>query len=142
VNGRTERKPPLSTAAVALALSTPLLARLRPARLRRLLALLAGPPFASADPRKAAAATASVERSLAVVARVWPQTCLTRGVTRYVLLSRAGLPIEPVFGLGPIDGLYAGHCWLELGDEPYLEKEDPRAAFPEIFRVSRATPPL
>lgn len=128
----------LSPAAVALALFAPLLTRLPPARLCRVIQVLARPARRTAsDP---ALIAARVERSLAVAGRLRPQTCLTRGVTRYVLLRRAGVPAELVFGLGPHADAYAGHCWLELEQEPYLETQDPRAIFPEVFRIPGATP--
>src|SRR5687767_4526441 len=132
-----EHRGRLSVAAIALALCAPLLTRLRPNRLCRVLQVLAGHEQGTAA--LSAPVTARIERSLAVAARVRPQTCLTRGVTRYVLLRRAGLPVELVFGLGSHTDVYAGHCWLELEQEPYLETQDPRRIFPEVFRISGAT---
>jgi hypothetical protein len=131
-----ERRARPSPAAIALALVTPLLVRLSPNRLRRGLHLLAWTRGRRAAPRERV--LPRVERSLELAARLRPQTCLSRGVTRYVLLRRAGFPVDLVFGLGPHENVFAGHCWLELEREPYLEAEDPRGVFPEVFRVSDA----
>jgi hypothetical protein len=125
---------PLAT--VALVLATPLLARLAPARLSRVLARAAGP--ARRPHRSAEAASARVERAIALASRLRRQTCLTRGLSRYIVLRRAGLPVELVFGLGASAGAHAGHCWLELDGAPYLEETDPRRLFPEILRVPAA----
>lgn len=119
---------------VALVLSTPLLTRLRPRWLCRILSLLASRADRSGR-RNTHTATARVERALSIAGRVRTQTCFTRGISRFLVLRRAGLPVELVFGLGPRDGEYAGHCWLELEGVPYLEREDPRGTFPEVLRV-------
>jgi hypothetical protein len=55
-----------------------------------------------------------------------------------VVLRRAGLPVDLVFGLGAPAGVADGHCWLELHGRPYLEREDPRSVFPEMYRLPRA----
>jgi Transglutaminase-like superfamily len=125
-----------TVATVALVLATPLLARLTPLRLRRVLSYAIAAPW----PRRASpqAARARVERAIGVAARLRPQTCLTRGISRYVVLRRAGLPVELVFGIGTPSGPYEGHCWLELDGAPYLEATDPRGVFPETFRIPGA----
>jgi hypothetical protein len=62
--------------------------------------------------------------------------CLTRGVTLFWFLRRAGLDVELRFGLDPAPGAEVdGHCWLTLDGEPYLEKQDPRPLFAEIYRL-------
>jgi len=63
--------------------------------------------------------------------------CLTRGLTLFWFLRRAGLEVELRFGIdpstaGPDDG---GHCWLTLDGEPYLELRDPRPRFTELYRL-------
>ena len=118
---------------IALVLATPLLARLSPLRLRRVLSYAIAAPW----PRRASPeeARAQVERAIGIAARLRTQTCLTRGISRYVVLRRAGLAVELVFGLGAPSGRFEGHCWLELEGRPYLETTDPRGLFPEVFRV-------
>jgi hypothetical protein len=62
--------------------------------------------------------------------------CLTRGVTLFWFLRRAGLNVELRFGLNIADlGEPGGHCWLALHGEPFLEKVDPRLRFAELYRL-------
>jgi hypothetical protein len=71
--------------------------------------------------------------------------CLTRGVTLYYFLRRAGIDVALRFGMGEIEGSLSGHCWLEHEGEPLVEKRDPRPLFVEMFRIpsapSTASPP-
>jgi hypothetical protein len=61
--------------------------------------------------------------------------CLTRGLTLFWFLRRAGLDVELRFGLDPGDaGTADGHCWLALDGEPYLERQDTRR-FAELYRL-------
>ena len=65
--------------------------------------------------------------------------CLTRGLTLFWFLRRAGLDVELRFGLDPGAGAPAdGHCWLTLDGEPYLERRDPRQHFTELYRLPLA----
>ena len=52
--------------------------------------------------------------------------CLTRGLTRYYFLRRAGMDIALSFGMGHLDKGFMGHCWLVKDGEPFLEAEDPQ----------------
>lgn len=63
--------------------------------------------------------------------------CLTRGITGYYLLRRAGLDVALCFGIGPRHSAgVTGHCWIVLDGEPVLEAVDPRPAFTELVRLS------
>lgn len=65
--------------------------------------------------------------------------CLTRGVTLFWFLRRAGLEVELRFGLDPRDAADTdGHCWLSVDGEPFLEKRDPRPRFAELYRLPLA----
>lgn len=123
--------PPLGATGVVLAMG--FLTRLPPALLCRLLerAGRRGPGRGEPD----AGAVARAQRAVAAAERLRPQSCLTRSAARYVLLRRAGYAVELVFGIGPHEGSYAGHCWLELDGSPFLEHVDPRPVFPQILRV-------
>jgi hypothetical protein len=61
--------------------------------------------------------------------------CLTRGLTLYYSLRRAGVDVSLAFGLGPVAGGdgFDGHCWLVLDGEPYLEPRDPRLAYATTY---------
>lgn len=59
--------------------------------------------------------------------------CLTRGVTLYYFLRRAGEPVSLQFGIGELDGEPVGHCWLIKGGEPFLEARDPRPVFQSLY---------
>jgi hypothetical protein len=63
--------------------------------------------------------------------------CLTRGVTRYYFLRRAGMDVALCFGMGRLDKDFIGHCWLASDGEPFLEVEDPRRRYVEMYRISR-----
>ena len=66
------------------------------------------------------------------------QTCLTRGVTHYFFLRRAGLPVSLCFGAAMKNGALTqqvGHCWLVKDGEPFLENSDPRRQFLPVFSL-------
>ena len=134
---RSARELLLFAYLTAFAAAVPLLMRLP---LPRAAALLTRPP------RRPPASRAEVERlermvALAPrVARPFVRTgCLTRGVTLFWFLRRAGLDVELRFGL-QLDDRAAGdgHCWLALQDEPFLERVDPRPRFAELYRFPLA----
>jgi Transglutaminase-like superfamily len=62
--------------------------------------------------------------------------CLTRGVTLYYALRRAGDEVSLCFGVGDDAGTVAGHCWLDRDGEPLLERADPLSKFTEVVRLS------
>jgi hypothetical protein len=63
--------------------------------------------------------------------------CLTRGLTRYYFLRRAGMDVALCFGMGRLDNDFMGHCWLVSDGKPFLEIEDPRPRYIEMYRISR-----
>jgi hypothetical protein len=63
--------------------------------------------------------------------------CLTRGLTRYYFLRRAGMDVALCFGMGHLDKGFMGHCWLVKDGEPFLEVEDPRPRYAEMYQISR-----
>jgi hypothetical protein len=124
----------------AFAAAVPALMRLP---LRRLAALVTRPP----DPRRRNPAEIErLDRVMALAPRIGRPLvrdgCLTRGITLYWFLRRAGLDVELRFGLDPDVGeltdLADGHCWLTLNGEPYLEPRDPRLRFTELYRLPLA----
>jgi hypothetical protein len=121
----------------AFAATVPLLMRLP---LPRVAALITRPP----RPRRPRAHEVErLQRLVALAPRVAHPLvrsgCLTRGVTLFWFLRRAGLDVELRFGLDP--GAVApsdGHCWLTLAGEPFLEQRDPRPRFSETYRLPLA----
>ena len=61
--------------------------------------------------------------------------CLTRGITLYYFLRRAGVPVTLSFGIGTTDGETTAHCWLTKDGEPFLEKADPRPLFTVMYSM-------
>jgi hypothetical protein len=59
-------------------------------------------------------------------------------LTRYYFLRRVGMDVSLCFGMGRHDKGFMGHCWLVKDGEPFLEVEDPRPRYLEIYRISRA----
>lgn len=115
-------------------LSVPFLLRRRPERMAELLEPAAPPPPA-ADPAAAAALAHRIDRWLRAG---WPlvrRGCLTRGITQYRFLRRAGFDVSLRFGLGEVDGRFEGHCWLVRDGQPFLEKRDPRPIYTEMWRI-------
>ena len=69
--------------------------------------------------------------------------CLTRAVTLYYFLRRAGMDLRLCFGAAWKDGelvLAPGHCWLSRDGEPFLEERDPRASFLPIYWLPSSPP--
>ncbi len=124
----------LKLAQVSLfATAVPLVVRLPLPRLARLL---------TRAPRPRAPRPVEIER-LERVTSLAPRICrplvrggcLTRGLTLFWFLRRAGVEVELRFGLDPSAGVPAdGHCWLTLDGEPYLEANDPQR-FTELYRL-------
>lgn len=62
--------------------------------------------------------------------------CLTRGVTRYYFFRRDGLDVSLCFGMGQVKEEFVGHCWLVKDGVPFLERQDPRPLYVEMYRIS------
>jgi hypothetical protein len=122
-----------------VALAMPLLVRLPLARLEGLLDWAAAGPPRPAD-RSADAVAATVLDMLQAGRPLVRRGCLTRGLTLYYFLRRAGVDVGLDFGMGPVadgDG-FDGHCWLVLDGEPYLEARDPRRHYATTFSFHRS----
>ena len=61
--------------------------------------------------------------------------CVTRGITLYRFLRRAGAQVSLRFGIGTVNGATEGHCWIVYGGEPLCERRDPREVFTETWAV-------
>jgi hypothetical protein len=77
----------------------------------------------------------SVDRALQRAPRVVRRGCLTRGITLYYFLRRAGADVSLAFGMSTNGEPFVGHCWLVEAGEPFLERKDPRETFTEVYRI-------
>ncbi len=88
-----------------------------------------------ADPAQMDQIARPVEIALSVGRPLIRSGCLTRGITLYYFLSRAGFDIRLCFGMGNVEGEFAGHCWLVQAGEPLMEPSDPRPLFQGFYYI-------
>ena len=119
---------------LAVGASVPLLLRLDLERVQRLLEPRRAPRAAPDDVRVRELAT-RVDRVLLAARPLVRPGCLSRGVTLYYILRRAGVDVRLVFGVGKPNEGVEGHCWLVKDDEPFLEAVDPRPIFTEMVSI-------
>ena len=99
--------------------------------------------YPSAESADVAPVFAYVDAAVLVGRPVIRSGCLTKGVTRYYVLRRAGIDVALCFGLGQLgaladpNGSVHGHCWLVKEGMPFLEARDPRTLYSETFRLPR-----
>src|SRR3954468_7715231 len=110
---------------LALAASVPLLLRLPLPTLERQLE--SRYLFPSPLPRDVDKLANYVEGALQLVRPLIRSSCLTRGLTLYHCLRRAGLDVNLDFGIGTIEGEVTGHCWVVYQGQPLREPRDPQA---------------
>lgn len=77
---------------------------------------------------------------LRLAAPILRPTCLTRGLTLYHFLRRAGFDVALCFGAGYPNGEFAAHCWLVHAGQPYMEPWDPLPWFTEVYRLAPGAP--
>ena len=118
---------------LCFAAATPALLRLKLPRLEALLEPKTTPVILEPDRVQKIAST--VDYALRAGRPLVRRSCLTRGLTLYYFLRRAGLEVMLCFGMGKVEGEFAGHCWLVKDGEPFLEKQDPRPLFTEIYAM-------
>jgi hypothetical protein len=117
----------------AFAAAVPVLMRLKLAVLNRLLERrIASAAAARGDAARPEAVIRCVESAMTVGAPLIRPGCLTRGLTLYYFLRRAGLDVVLCFAAGWSNGRFSGHCWLMKDGAPFLEDGDPRLRFVPI----------
>lgn len=121
---------PAYLAILGFALASRFLARLP---LSRLDALLKARRSRAGAPERVELAARRVERVLWWTRRPLRHTCLTRGLTRYYFLRRAGADVRLVFGVSPADG--TGHCWIVRDGQIYREPTDPDLQFVDVVAL-------
>jgi hypothetical protein len=109
-------------------------------RLRALLGTKRSPP--SYDPLLVQRIIENVDNVLPVG---WPlirSRCLTRGLTLYYFLRRAGLGVGLCFGVEEFEERLAGHCWLIKDGKPFCEPKDPRQLYKIVYCFPEKPTPL
>jgi hypothetical protein len=116
---------------LGFALVVPLLLRLPLPRVEALLERAAR----AGRPGDADAVAATVLDMLQAGRPLVRRGCLTRGLTLYYFLRRAGVDVTLTFGMGHAEGGdgFDGHCWLVRDGQPYLEARDPRGLYAEMY---------
>lgn len=113
------------------ALAVPALMRLKLPRLRFLLE--PRNPIAVAESARIQQIATYVEYVLLAARPLIRPGCLTRGLTLYYFLRRAGLDVHLCFGIGKVDEEFVGHCWLLKDGQPFMEARDPSPVFKEVY---------
>lgn len=124
----------LALRVLLVAASVPLITRLSLARQE---ALLEPRNPARPDPEREAWLVANVDRLLSAARPLVRAGCLTRGLTYYFFLRRAGVDVQLRYGLATPIGDSDGHCWLVRDGEPFLERVDPRDHYVETYSIPR-----
>ena len=132
---RSPRELLLALRVVLVAISVPLITRLPLAWQEAVLEPRRRP---APDPRREAWLVANIDRLLSAARPVARPGCLTRGLTHYYFLRRAGVDVQLRYGLGRPIGEADGHCWLVRDGEPFLERADPRRSYVETYSIPRA----
>lgn len=123
----------------AFAACVPVMVRLSLPRLAALLRAKGGESCEGAA-EKAAQVTRCVDLAQDVASPVVHRGCLTRGVTLFWFLSRAGYPVELCFGIGRIGTEMAGHCWITIDGVAFCERADPEDRFSVLYRIPARSP--
>ncbi len=117
------------------AMIIPLLMRLRLAKLASLLER--AQPSARPGVDDISKVTMYVDIAIDVGRPLIRPGCLTRGITSYYFLRRAGADVKLYFGMGKPGEEYGGHCWIVKDGEPFLERRDPRPVFTVMYTIPR-----
>ena len=124
------------------AVAVPALMRLRLQTLGRLLeGRIAATAGGAGEREPSAQVIRAVESALAFGPPLVRPRCLTRGLTLYYFLRRAGMDLTLCFGAGWRSGQFSGHCWLVKDGAPYLEAGDPRSRFVLMYSLPETSTP-
>ncbi len=84
-----------------------------------------------------------VESAIAVGTPIIRRGCLTRGLTLYYFLRRAGMDLDLCFGARARNGVLVeepGHCWLVKDGQPFLEQGPVPSGFVPIYSLAGPGP--
>jgi hypothetical protein len=95
-----------------------------------------GSPGPEPSPDEVAALVTSIDGWLTRSRPLVRSGCVTRGITLYRFLRRAGADVSLRFGVGLVDGVLAFHCWIVYRGEPLAERRDPRGVFAETWAIA------
>jgi hypothetical protein len=109
--------------------------RFRIERVARWIEPSGNPPL-HPTPNDVAALVAKIDGLITQYRPLVRSGCVTRGVTLYRFLRKAGADVSLRFGIGVMDGEISGHCWIVYGGEPLAERRDPRGIFAETWAIS------
>ncbi|MDK2744164.1 MAG: lasso peptide biosynthesis B2 protein [Nitrospira sp. BO4] len=80
------------------------------------------------------------ERLLFLIQRLLQQrigllrpNCMKQSLVLFHFFRQWGAPVTLHFGVAKRDEALEGHCWIELADQPFGEKGDPRRAFTTVY---------
>jgi hypothetical protein len=118
---------------LCVAAAVPFLLRLKMSRVQ---ALLEPRIYSPADRHGVELITKYVEMAIRKGRPVVRPGCLTRGVTRYYFFRRDGMEVSLCFGMGKVKEAFVGHCWLVKDGVPFMEMQDPRPLYAEMYRIS------
>ena len=118
---------------IVFASAVPMLMRFKLTRMQRILACRRAPATISTEMEDRIVRHFHLARRIA--APLVGSGCLTRGITLYHFLSRAGADVSLCFGMGVIEGEHLGHCWLTRRGAPFLESRDPRLLYTSVFSI-------
>jgi hypothetical protein len=118
---------------IAFASLVPMLTRLKPAHLQRIL--VHRPTAVPASPETEVRIVEHFHLARRIGRPLVGTGCLTRGLTLCYFLRRAGVDVSLCFGMGKIDGEFLGHCWLTRMGIPFLENRDPHLSYTRIFSI-------
>ena len=87
------------------------------------------------DARHVATILTYTQLAIAVGRPLVQPRCLTRGVTLYYFLRRAGLAVDLHFGVSQRTTPFLAHCWLVLDSQSFAEPCDPCLTFTMVYRL-------
>jgi hypothetical protein len=122
---------------LAFTLVVPLLLRLKLSTLEKLLEPRK-PPL-GADDDVVQRLSTFINEFVRLAGPLFHSICLTRGLTLYYYLRKAGLDVSLCFGIGSVNDAFVGHCWIVRDGVPYMERHDPRSVYTPMYSIPQSS---